>query len=416
MKLLVVNGWSDDNKGDLAIVDGMISGLRDRFGEFTFKLLPSCNFEPSHHRFVSKIYGFDGILSQILPVHYPDAQNRVFRILRRVFDFVISLVILAFPKFALVIGGRFSALYGYYQQADRVVSKGGHIFSTNNKLLVGGYGLYCNLFPILFAKRLRKRTLVIAQSFGGFSHSAHKRMAGFALKGVEFIGAREEQSLKLMRSCGLTNSKLVWDTAFLIDPCDRKQKYIFEGGRFCVITIRPWSFPGKSNPLELYQSYLNEIISLVKFLEGEGISTVFVPQVRGPFRFEDDLRETRKIEEMLNAKRAFFVYDDMSPSELADLYSKAEFIVGTRFHSVILALSNCTPAVSISYSGFKATGIMDLLGLGDYVIDINCVSGGALIGLVERIIPRRGEVKAKLCIDIPRIRKELRLAFGEIKR
>jgi colanic acid/amylovoran biosynthesis protein len=52
--------------------------------------------------------------------------------------------------------------------------------------------------------------------------------------------------------------------------------------------------------------------------------------------------------------------------------------VGTRFHSVILSLAAGTPALAISYHGYKTKGIMEMLDLGELVFDIDNLEQASL--------------------------------------
>lgn len=52
------------------------------------------------------------------------------------------------------------------------------------------------------------------------------------------------------------------------------------------------------------------------------------------------------------------------------IYSFYDYIIGTRFHSLIFSLSEHVPEIAISYDGYKSVGIMKDMKLDDYVIDI----------------------------------------------
>ncbi|MFW6016293.1 MAG: polysaccharide pyruvyl transferase family protein, partial [bacterium] len=79
-------------------------------------------------------------------------------------------------------------------------------------------------------------------------------------------------------------------------------------------------------------------------------------------------------------------------------YSLFDYIVGTRFHSVIFSLSNSIPGIAISYAGNKSYGIMHDIGLDEYVIDIREVSYNLLKEKFDSLINNEIDVKNKIKI------------------
>ena len=71
--------------------------------------------------------------------------------------------------------------------------------------------------------------------------------------------------------------------------------------------------------------------------------------------------------------------------DLKKIYGYCDFIVGTRFHSVIFSLSQYIPAIAISYIGNKTMGIMKDIGLEEYVIDIEEVSCNRLLEMFDKM-------------------------------
>jgi colanic acid/amylovoran biosynthesis protein len=71
------------------------------------------------------------------------------------------------------------------------------------------------------------------------------------------------------------------------------------------------------------------------------------------------------------------------------LYSWLGFMVGTRFHSCIFALSEGVPTMAISYQGTKASGIMAEMHLARYHMNIAEVNGAALIERFELLVTDR---------------------------
>lgn len=69
--------------------------------------------------------------------------------------------------------------------------------------------------------------------------------------------------------------------------------------------------------------------------------------------------------------------------ELTELMSRAEVVVGSRFHNLICALRLGRPTISISYAG-KCHHLMQQMGLADYSQDIEQLDADLLVDQVAR--------------------------------
>ena len=82
--------------------------------------------------------------------------------------------------------------------------------------------------------------------------------------------------------------------------------------------------------------------------------------------------------------KAIVVNNDLSAQEQCILYGHAQIVIATRLHAAIFALIGGAPCVAISYS-HKTEGIMQMLGLRRYVIDIATFDYTETIGLIEDV-------------------------------
>jgi polysaccharide pyruvyl transferase WcaK-like protein len=78
------------------------------------------------------------------------------------------------------------------------------------------------------------------------------------------------------------------------------------------------------------------------------------------------------------------------------MYGCMSLLIGTRFHSCILAQSMHVPTIAIEYDGHKAFGIMKLLELENYVININAITVVDLISKVNEVYSNRNNIKEVL--------------------
>ena len=105
---------------------------------------------------------------------------------------------------------------------------------------------------------------------------------------------------------------------------------------------------------------------------------------------------------LCGSKNLILLDYDFHPREIKYLYSKMDLFIGTRMHSNIFSLSNKIPTVAINYE-HKTKGIMKMLELYEYVIDINEITPDSLIEKVDLCIKNKTSIINKLNLIIPKI-------------
>ena len=75
-------------------------------------------------------------------------------------------------------------------------------------------------------------------------------------------------------------------------------------------------------------------------------------------------------------------------------------------HSNIFATSMCVPTTAIAYEK-KTNGIMETVGLENYIIEIDDITSSDLYNKVEDMITNEKNIKKQLSIKIKCIRKEI---------
>ncbi|RME41682.1 MAG: hypothetical protein D6788_00680 [Planctomycetota bacterium] len=311
------------------------------------------------------------------------------------------------------------AAYWAFREADLVVTKGGHIYFARPGA-ASFLGLFVNLFPVLLGLRLGKRVVLYGQSIGPVQGVWASRMLAWAFRRCERVLVREPLSLAFVRELiGQENSgdqaekvSLTWDTAFVLSPEPLPPSVDAAlPGEFVALTVRQWMFPYHEGGGEkLYEAYLGVAADLIQRINREwGLPVVLAPQVIGPTEAEDDYRAWDHLVGRLRRKGPSEVVEvraDLTPSQLMSLYGRARFLVGTRFHSVILALAAGTPAVAISYHGFKSLGIMRMMGLDRFCFEMERVSTDDLWTALRELDSRLRCPRETLSRQMEQIRKE----------
>jgi colanic acid/amylovoran biosynthesis protein len=391
IKLVITNGWSDLNAGDSAIIMSIIKRFEMEYNdEFSVKILSEL-----HEKNEFYIDSIDKIKEVFPSIQIELVSSPFYKVYdgkrRSRLKEIISLL-RNFSKLFFVKLNK-DAYTRAILEADVIVSKGGH-FLHDRRGVNSIIHLFKCLYPIMIANRLDKDYYFMAQSIGPFFDDTllsriNKSFVKHYLNKSNGISVREEVSFNAMEKMDIS-AKLLYKTSdygFLVNKIhygsENKQNNIID--KYMVITLRQHKYKhpdGESN-------YLNTIKELSNFIfENYNIKTLVVPHVKGPNDFENDVIITQKFESILTndeKKHFIFNYEYLHAKELVELYSNAEVLIGTRFHSVIFGLCSSIPSIAISYSGYKAN-IMKQFEMDEFMINIEDVNDSNLGALKNQII------------------------------
>lgn len=394
MRIMITKLWSDRNTGDSAIGIATAQLLRRSFPNS--KLYGMSYFGANQNDLVqSESFTIRNYVHSVVGGLFPTyasykPRNRLCTRMRArlltYLSFVFALAVLFIIRiewFTKISLGKFRKSLELFKKSDVIVVKGGsHIH--------GGQGLgsclylFKELYPAILAIVLKKPYLLLGHSIWDIDKTPSKCLFRFIAKRATLITVREENSFENLKKIGVTeNAKVMPDLSFFIRIGEQKSS---SPGRARArrklrvgITVRCWGTP------QYRYRYLSCMTEFIEFLVHEYKATVLIiPHTRGPTTFEEDLLESRRLHHLVQRQglaEVFLVDEDLSMNSLLDLYSSLDILVGTRFHSVIFALLLGVPAIAISYESPKAYGIMKMLDLERFCIDISNIK---LKDLVQR--------------------------------
>lgn len=130
----------------------------------------------------------------------------------------------------------------------------------------------------------------------------------------------------------------------------------------------------------------------------------------GPSSHENDSIAIRNVLEALPNyihKEISYIEDsELNCRDIEKLYSYYDYMIGTRFHSVIFSLNVNVPSIAIAYGGNKGRGIMDFLDNGEFSIDMDKVTDSILISTFENLKANRENYLANLSEKLSLIKDE----------
>lgn len=407
-KYIIIPGCSDLNRGDQALVWE------------TKRLAEEAGFKGEYFLTSERNEPVEQSLAQGIKVVHPllEHPSRKFKSKENItytktlkikwgivalWDFLGSLFLLCKPTRFItkhLVNSEKKEIITLFENADAIFMKGGGLLQTYGGLS-STYSMYFWTFPILLAHALKKPVYVMPNSFGPFEGPMVKLIAKKTLSKCRLVTSRETLSQEMVRKyLGLSVQNYA-DLAFMLPKSkmdDIHKKYNLPIDRKLVaITMRPYRFPGNHDPEKAYQSFKTEMANFIHWLYERGMMPVIVEHTLAVNAHENDGACIKDVVSMIDKKEYCIISDpNLNCYELKAIYGQCDYIVGTRFHSVIFSFGSTVPGIAIAYTGNKSQGIMHDIGLDDYVVGIEEVSAQLLIKKFESLQKEEGIIRKKI--------------------
>ncbi len=369
MNILLLHAYSAANKGDAAILSVQLQDVRAEF--------PDCDIRISTLDSATEGATFEGV-----PLHSGLFYHIAFapKTIGEKFFNVLKAIIGIYPKEA-------KQFFDDLAWADKIIGVGGG-YITARKGLKPTVALWLTLLEFNLAFKTQKPVELAAQSIGPFGDERQQAMAAKTLQKVSAIVVRERISEKLLQDMGISKDRvsLKPDLAFRFRS-DKKQAMrehliglgVSMSQQVVAITVREWF--GE----EAQQQYEQIIADFADWLIKEkNMQVLFVPQVTSKLHHDDDREVQARIVKRMQASQSVWSLEtEYDHFEIKGIYENMNYVVGTRMHSVIFALTANIPVIAIAYE-HKTQGIMEEQGLGNRVVDITRLSLKKLQDLFER--------------------------------
>jgi colanic acid/amylovoran biosynthesis protein len=264
--------------------------------------------------------------------------------------------------------------------------------------------IWTNLVHLSIATANGVPLVFAPQSIGPFNRKASSRLASLVLERAQGIATREQISFDYARAMGLgaSNLRLFPDLALFAENADH------EGAsrllhKLCGpdipdlagTTLMPWSFPGAADPVLEMARYLDKVEAVIRLLhERTGLKTFLMRQIRDDKGYQGDggllLKMAARTPEC-----SILCPDYLEPALLRGVIARCQVFWGSRMHSNIFAATQRVPVVTVAYQ-HKAEGIMQMLGLGDYVVWIDSFQSEHLVDLIQTALAESDSLRAVL--------------------
>jgi colanic acid/amylovoran biosynthesis protein len=367
MKIVISHVYSNHNKGDAALLSVLISDIKKAFSNPEITILSLDKIQEGEK--------FDGekVLNSFMYFARDWGNGTVskafFALVVLLYTFAWA-VLYRFFRIDFKINSRIYKTIEAYKNSDLIITVGGG-YIRSQPGFKGTLVLLFILHPILFTYILGKTTVGYSQSIGPFGGEYQEAMAKYVVKKMDAVIVREKISQKLLEKWGVTkNVFLSVDSGFQFSSessNDVRKSFGLDFDKKIVgVTVRKWLDTEKQNKYETDVAKLCDYI-----IKKYGAKIVFIPQVTVSNHNDDDRVCSKSVYEKMSEKSEVVVLNEnFDHNSIKSIYNSLDYLIGTRFHSVIFSLTSRVPSIAIQYE-HKTRGIMRELDLEKWVIDID---------------------------------------------
>lgn len=405
VKILVTHVYSSKNKGDAALLSVLLADIRRGFNNAQVTVFTLDEFKKDS---LMSDVDIEYSLMTLARDKYKNIFAKLFYSLFLVVYTTVWSVLYRFLNIDINLNKTIHDKLVIFKNTDFVITVGGG-YIRGNKGINGSMVLFFILHSIFISIILKKTTIGYPQSIGPFADKFQKSMANLVIKRMSAVIARETISYEYLRKIGLKNAYLVPDSGFLLNYGSEVIKPE-NSPKIVGITVRKWLTENEQNIYEKNIALLCDYI-----IEKYGFKIMFIPQVTVENHNDDDRLCSNDVYEKMKNKNGVSVSNtDYDYQEIKKVYSSLDFLIGTRFHSVIFALTSLVPSIAIQYE-HKTIGIMTDLGLEKWVIDIDKTEIEKLKKMFDDLVFEHDEYVNELKTKLPSYVDKAKEAINIVK-
>jgi polysaccharide pyruvyl transferase CsaB len=310
MKIVISGFYGAKNTGDEAILSSIIFSINKKYP-------------------ISKYTIFSLDKTHTMQIHKNEAA-KIETVFRPCFD----------RKF---LKSEFLKMYLSIKESNLVIIGGGGILQDVHNYLT----IPCFLHTVILAKLMNKPVMFYSIGVGPFKNKVSKFLVKYICNISDLITVRDEESKECLTSIGVDKTSIIVtvDPVFALTPIssDKARKILINENvplkkPMIGISVR-WVKWFKLNE----QIFANLFDYLV---DKYNATIVFIPF--GYDGIPSDLEISEKLIKKARSKM-YLIKGKYTPSEILGIVGQCDFLIGMRFHSIIMSLIMKVPFLGISY-------------------------------------------------------------------
>ncbi|AUU91865.1 colanic acid biosynthesis pyruvyl transferase WcaK [Enterobacteriaceae bacterium ENNIH3] len=384
MKLLILGNHTCGNRGDSAILRGLLDAIARIEPQAEVDVMS--RYPVSSSWLLNRPVMGDPLYSQ-MKAHNTAAglMGRVKKVLRRRYQHqvLLSRVTDSGKLRNIGIAQGFTDFVRLLAGYDAIIQVGGSFF-------VDLYGV--PQFEHALCTFMAKKPLyMIGHSVGPFQDPQFNQLANYVFGHCDALILRESVSLNLMKQSEITTEKVeqgvdtAWlvedDAAFIPNYAVRHWLDVAAKQKTVAITLRELA-PFDKRLGTTQQAYEKAFADVVNRILDAGWQVIALSTCTGidSYNKDDRMVALNLRQHISDPSRYHVVMDELNDLEMGKILAACDLTVGTRLHSAIISMNFGTPAIAINYE-HKSAGIMQQLGMPEMAVDIRHLLDGSLAAM-----------------------------------
>lgn len=344
MKLLMINQHAS-NHGDEAAGKALIRAIRAKGFKEEINILynTKTNYDNEYLNVDSSI------------------KNNEYQNLTKI-DKILILLTFLLPFFFIK---KFFSKSAVISKEFQLINQSDYIIGNPGGVNIGPYKDWRYLWRLFVAIKLHKNVSIYSISFGPIpANYLFKKTSLFVLKNANFLSLRDKKSQRFAKELNIDFTSSI-DTAFLnnqpyeeipLEVCNKLEKKY-------VIVVPNELYKWHPLYMNLDKEKLNKLyIRIINYFTLQNIQVVLLPQMYGT---ENDSNYFKKLKERSeNSDKIIIIDSNYSVDIQQQIVSKADFLIGARYHTIIFSINNNKPFLSLAYE-HKMTNTLETLNLSD---------------------------------------------------
>lgn len=305
----------------------------------------------------------------------------------------------------------FWKLLTMYRGSDLVIDMHGVKFGGSRGLV---YNLYASS-TLIGPKMMGIPVVAYTQTYGPMDDTLTRFSARIALGAADLLFAREPQSIAVLDGIGLAaKSQLYPDVALTLLPAPLDSPRCSPD--LLDFISRPFLGVAISNKVVHEESrrglaprYETLMTDFIRWLLNQGHRIALIPHAHVPYvPADDDYALTQRVYEQISAPqdRLYFVRDDLLAEEFKTVISRSALFVGSRYHTLVAALSTGVPSLSIGWN-HKYDGLLGLFGMETFSTWADRVTLDTLCERFEDLLSNRTQYSTAINNQLPHLKQQV---------
>ncbi|MFM4152196.1 colanic acid biosynthesis pyruvyl transferase WcaK [Klebsiella quasipneumoniae] len=396
MKILLVGNHTCGNRGDGAILRGLLDSLRKDENNIQVDIL-------SRYAVSSEYLLGESIIQDVLYSSRTKNSGGLFRKFQnKIKNSLLPQVLLSHARGKGIL--RYYPLPPQVNQFIRQLHDYDAVIQVGGSFFVDLYG--SGQFEHILCSVIAKKPIyLLGHSVGPFENKSFREIAKYAFEQANEVVLREEvsRSLMLKDSFNMKNVIMGVDTAFLVrtDICPNDYMVqhwlnVINQNKTVAITVRRLA-PFDKRLGVTQDEYEQSIADVIDHLISLGYQVIAFSTCTGIESYHNDDRMVAlSISKKVKKSSSFYiVMDELNDVQLGSLLSQCEFTIGTRLHSAIISINFGTPAIAINYE-HKSLGVMQGLKMDGLSASIKDLISGNIKTHIDYLISNYDTINFEL--------------------